>query len=146
MTAGSTLVIFRVGDEEMGVPVAMVREVAPWQPPTRIPHAPSGVLGLVNIRGNVVIVIDLRERLSAIVRATQPNALLVVAMPASIVGFAVDEVVDIDRVMDVASPPGGALEHPGMLGVALRGDRVILVIDLRAIAASKLAAKLAASG
>lgn len=57
------LVTFTVGGQLLGIPVARVQEVLPPQRVTRVPHAPAAVMGLLNLRGQIVTAVDLRSRL-----------------------------------------------------------------------------------
>ncbi len=62
--AGSNQVLtFTLGDETYGVDILRVQEIRGWQPVTRIPQAPSHVLGVLNLRGSIVPIVDLRHAL-----------------------------------------------------------------------------------
>ena len=73
-----------------------VREIRGWTPATALPHAPSYVRGVINLRGSVLPIVDLAQRLSfADTEATQRHVIIVVQVNAQIVGLLVDAVSDI---------------------------------------------------
>ncbi len=57
------LIAFRIGDQEFSVNIMSVREIRGWTPATPMPHAPSYVLGVINLRGAVLPIVDLSIRL-----------------------------------------------------------------------------------
>lgn len=97
-----TLVVFRLGDAEFGAPVEGIREVVDLGDVTRVPRADADVVGLVNLRGQVVTVVDVRRRLGvAAARGPSPQVLVLDA-PGTRMGALVDAVVDVRRVQEAA--------------------------------------------
>lgn len=130
------LIVFRFGDEEFGMDILQVREVERMAKEiTRVPKAPSFVEGVINLRGEVVPVVDLRKRFSLVLRPmTSDTRVLIVEINDNLVGMIVDEVVEVLRV------PISALENAPQItkgvdayfisGVAKLGERLIVLLNM----------------
>ena len=100
------LISFRIGDQEFCVDVMSVREIRGWTPATPLPHSLSYVLGVINLRGAVLPIIDLRARLG--LGVTEPSAravIIVTHMADRTVGLLVDAVSDILTTTDDVIQP-----------------------------------------
>jgi purine-binding chemotaxis protein CheW len=87
---------FRVGDQDFGVDVTSVREIRGWTPATPVPHAPSFLSGVINLRGVVLPIIDLAARLGfAPAEPTARHAIVVTQLGNQVVGLHVEGVSDI---------------------------------------------------
>ena len=101
MSAARQFATFRLDHQLFGVPVLQVREVIRCQAVTRVPLAPPAVRGLINLRGDIVPAIDLRQRLALPPRPVEESALsLVVSHGQEIVSLLVDEMEDVVDVED----------------------------------------------
>ncbi|NHT77700.1 chemotaxis protein CheW [Ferranicluibacter rubi] len=90
------IIAFRLHDQEFCVRTISIREIRGWGPATPIPHAPSDVLGVMNLRGTVIPVIDLANKLG--MPSTVPNersAIVVAEVHGMVMGLLVDRVSDI---------------------------------------------------
>jgi purine-binding chemotaxis protein CheW len=135
------LVTFTLGGRHYGVDVAAVREVLRGLPRTRVPLAPSSLAGLVNLRGQVLTAIDLREQLGLPPRPPEQDPMLVVVRaagePAALLVDSIGSVVDVEdeqfqRPPETLSGPVRDLIH----GAYLLPDRLLLALDVaRATAA-----------
>jgi purine-binding chemotaxis protein CheW len=137
------LCTFRVGPELVGVDVAAVQEVIRSLPVTPVPLAPQHLAGLINLRGDLLVAIDLRIRLGGASRPDRRNPFGVVLCP----GFRGDEricllVDELGEVADVAglpfqAPPATLDERAAALlrGVYLMPDRLLLALDPRLVSA-----------
>lgn len=132
-------VSFRLGAQDFCIDIMSVREIRRWTEPTALPHAPDYVLGLVNLRGAVLPVIDLARRLGL---ATGPRAepaartvVIVAILDERVVGLVVDAVSDILSVPEEAVRPVPAVGEPGdpglIQGIAAMGERMIRLLDVR---------------
>ncbi len=95
------LVSFHVGEQAFCVDIMGVREIRGWAPATPLPHSPSYVRGVINLRGAVLPVVDLAARLE--LGTTEPTArsvIIVAQISGQVVGLLVDEVSDILTVTD----------------------------------------------
>jgi len=90
------VVSFKIGQEHYGIDIQLVREIRAWQVATQLPNTPPFVRGVINLRGTIVPVLDLRARFGQ--GATAPSAahvIIVVTAGTRIVGILVDAVSDI---------------------------------------------------
>ncbi|MDE4622039.1 chemotaxis protein CheW [Sinorhizobium meliloti] len=95
---GETLEIiaFRLHDQEFCVKTTTIREIRGWAPSTRIPHAPPEVIGVMNLRGTVIPIIDLAHKLGMKSTVTNERSAIVVAeVHNMVIGLVVDRVSDI---------------------------------------------------
>ena len=89
-------ITFRIGSQEFCIDIMAVREIRGWTPATPLPHAPGFVRGVINLRGAVLPIIDLAERLGfAPAEPSARHVIIVVHIGAQIVGLLVDAVSDI---------------------------------------------------
>lgn len=135
------LVTFTLDDRMYGVGVAAVQEVLRGLPRTRIPLAPQTLAGLINLRGQVLSAVDLREQLQLPARSTDDEPMLVVIRVAGEpVAFLVDSIGSVVDVEDdqFESPPD-TLAGPSrelILGAYKLDDQLLLALDVdRAVAA-----------
>ena len=90
------IIAFRLHDQEFCVKTTTIREIRGWAPSTPIPHAPADVIGVMNLRGSVIPIIDLAQKLgmkSAV--ATERSAIVVAEVHNMVIGMLVDRVSDI---------------------------------------------------
>lgn len=128
-------VLFHLGAEEYGLPIERVQSIIRYEQPTPVPHAPSAVEGVINLRGQVIPVIDLSMRLlSTPFVGTHTSRIVVAEGMSGLVGLAVDsasEVVSIP-VMEIKPAPQAALSADtadAFEGVANHGDRLVILLD-----------------
>jgi purine-binding chemotaxis protein CheW len=87
---------FRVGEQDFGIDVSSVREIRGWTPATPLPHAPSFLCGVINLRGIVLPIVDLSARLGfAAAEPTARHAIVVTQLDEQVVGLLVDGVSGI---------------------------------------------------
>lgn len=105
------IIAFRVNEQEYCVETRMVREIRGWSPCTPIPHSPPSVVGVISLRGTVIPIIDLADRLGmARSDGHERSAIVVVEVGESVIGLVVDRVSDIltlgkDHVQEMPSGP-----------------------------------------
>ncbi|KLU60400.1 chemotaxis protein CheW [Peptococcaceae bacterium CEB3] len=132
---GVQTVVFAVGQEEYGLPIEAVHEITRLGEVRPVPEAPPFVLGLINLRGMALPVIDLRVRFGLPVpEAADPgrasgNALVLVAeIAGDPVGLAVDEVVEVTVLEDI-SPPPPLIATAFIRGLVNLPNRIIMQLD-----------------
>jgi purine-binding chemotaxis protein CheW len=141
---------FRLATETYGLPVLAVREIIRLCPITPVANMPSHVRGVINLRGRVIPIVDLRVRFGLPVADDHDRTCIVVAQvsastggirPYAIVVDGVEEVAAYGED-DIAPPPdfGGAVDTRFITGLARRDVGVTTLIDLETIAASDLMA------
>lgn len=132
------LIAFRIGDQEFCVNIMSVREIRGWTPATPLPHSPSYVLGVINLRGAVLPIINLSIRLG--MKPVEPEArhvIIVVQVGAKVVGLLVEAVSDILTVSDDNIQPTpevtSDLEKQYARGILAIDKRMICLIELGAL-------------
>jgi purine-binding chemotaxis protein CheW len=131
------IVTFNVDDRVFGIDVGAIREIKGWQETTPLPHAASYVRGVINLRGLILAVYDLRARLGGGLTApTAKHVNLVVDVADRTAGILVDSVSDIVDVPGHAIRPAPAVAMEGLdliEGVALLDQAVVALLKLDAI-------------
>ena len=128
-------VTFRLGDEKYGINVMQVQEVLRVAEIAPVPGAPSYVLGIINLRGNVVTVIDTRNRFGLMSRDTDDSSRIVIIETAShIIGILVDSVAEVVelRSSDIETAPNVGNEETSryIQGVTSRDNELLILVDL----------------
>ena len=126
---------FTLGGEEYGVDILSVQEIRGWTPITPIPNMPRFLKGVVNLRGTVVPIVDLRTKLSMPeVEPTPFTVVIMVRTGAKATGLLVDAVSDVvDVAASVIEPPpsfGRAGDGGAITGTARVDDKLIVLIDV----------------
>ena len=141
------LVTFNVGSEEFGVDILDVREINRMMEITRVPHAPDFVEGVINLRGQVIPVVDLRTRFRlGVVEHDKNTRIVVVELREKVVGFLVDSVSEVLRIpRDLVEPPPpivGSVDSEYIQGVVKLEDRLLILLDLQKLLKSDEAQEL----
>jgi purine-binding chemotaxis protein CheW len=138
---------FMLGGEEYGTDILRVQEIKGWDTVTRVPHSPSYVLGVINLRGAIVPVIDLRLRFGLERAPFDATTVIVVVHVAGergerVVGMVVDAV---SEVYDVASenmhpPPEmlGTVENIFVKGLANLDGKLVILLDIERLVISSV--------
>lgn len=132
------LVVFRLEREEYAVPIGLVREVVRVGAVTRVPQAPANIRGVMNLRGRILPVVEIRARLGlAPAECTPSSRVVVVDVTGRLVGLLVDSVAQVTRVSErLVSAPPDEIRSAGaeaVTGVARVGDRLLVLLDLECI-------------
>ena len=130
------LVIFDLAEETYGVDIGSVREIIRIQEITRVPRTPEFVEGVINLRGKVIPVIDLRKRFGfRKTEATKDTRIVVVDIGGTDIGVVVDAVTEVLRLSsDAVEPPTGVIttaDSDYLLGIAKLETRLIILLDLQ---------------
>ena len=129
------LVGFKIGDEEFGIEIQKVREINRTTEITRVPRTPEYVLGVINLRGNVIPVINMRSRFGFNNKdAGKDSRIIVLELKDNVIGILVDSVTEVIRL------PSGTVEPPPNLstnvetdyisGVGKLEDRLLILLDI----------------
>ncbi len=129
---------FSVGDEEYGLELLKVKEVIRVREITWLPRAPSFVKGIINLRGDVIPIIDLRDKFGLEPReATAMTRVIVVEVDGKLMGMIVDAASQVVRIpadqIDPPPPVFGPLSREFITGVGRLEDRLIVILDSNAI-------------
>lgn len=136
--SGSELIAFRIGDQEFCVNIMAVREIRGWTPATAMPHSPSYMIGVINLRGAVLPIIDLSGQLGMKpVDPTARHVIIVAQVRRKTVGLLVDAVSDILTVNedDIQPTPeiSSDLQRQFARGILSIEKRMICLIELEAL-------------
>jgi purine-binding chemotaxis protein CheW len=143
--AGGEFLTFRLGDEEYGIDILRVQEIRSYEPPTRIANAPSFIKGVVNLRGVIVPIIDLRLKLGC--GSAEYNGFTVVIVlnvRGRVVGAVVDSVSDVLELSRGEIKPAPELSsnidahYITGIGTVKNGDaeRMLILMDIEALMSS----------
>jgi len=136
ITEGSLqLVTFRVDNEEYGLNIMKVQEIIRVVEAVKVPKAPGYVEGVVNLRGKIVPIIDLRKRMGKVVTPyTDSSRIIVVDAGGRLAGLSVDLVIDVIILSDDRIEPCPSINDNErsdyLLGVARWNERLITVLKL----------------
>jgi purine-binding chemotaxis protein CheW len=135
------LVSFNIGEEEFGVDILKVQEINRMPEVTQVPNAPEYVDGVINLRGKVIPVIDLRRRFGIERREHDKNTrIVVVDLNGTVVGFVVDAVKEVLRIpRSVMEPPPSLTTDVNadyITGVGKLDDRLLILLDLERVLAN----------
>ncbi len=131
------IVTFRVGERTFGIDVGMVREIKGWQATTPLPHAAPHVRGVLNLRGVILAVYDLRTSIGlGVTEATANHVIVVVNMGDKTAGLLVDSVSDIIDVQTsaVRDTPDVERDDYGLIeGLVLLDNDIVALLDIAAV-------------
>ena len=133
------MVSFVIAGEEFGIDILKVREIIRLTPITRVPGTPEYVEGVINLRGQIVPVVDLRRRFRLPdSEATRQSRIVVVELEDKVVGFIVDrvrEVLHVDANLIGPAPELSASPFAAcIMGIARLEDRLLILLDMEAVA------------
>lgn len=138
MVRGGEYLTFRLGQEEYGIDILKVQEIRSYEAPTRIANAPAFLKGVVNLRGVIVPILDLRIKLGC--DSAELNALTVVIvlnMRGRVVGAVVDAVADVTqleaRQIQPAPEMNATVDMRFIHGIANIGERMLILMDIESL-------------
>ena len=129
------LVIFEMNGEAYGIDVTCVQSIIPMQPINVVPGAPAFIEGIINLRGAVVPVIDLRARFNMPLPPQNHKSVIVIVELAHLrLGLIVDKVTDVTKMapeeIEPPSPLLTSLETAYLRGVGRVKERLVILLDL----------------
>jgi purine-binding chemotaxis protein CheW len=133
------LVVFRLGTEEFGVDISQVREIIRVGDITRIPGSPRYVDGVINLRGQVTTVVNLRNRLGLDGKAMDGNArIMILEVDKNIVGVIVDSVTEVKNLTatQIETLPDAlstTVSSKYIQGVGKLDGRLLILVDLKQV-------------
>jgi purine-binding chemotaxis protein CheW len=139
------MVVFKLAGEHFGVDISAVESIIKMQAITRMPHTPSFVEGITNLRGTVLPVIDLKKRLGMEYQNQEPvsasdrdnRRIIVVNMNGRMVGMIVDAVEEVLKIAEesVAPPPPmvTTVDTAYVTGIIKVGERLIIRLELHRV-------------
>ncbi len=125
---------FILGKEEYGIDIMDVREVIDYREITKIPQLPESIEGVIDLRGDVIPIIDLRKKFKIEPKKGEEK-ILIAKLDDRIIGLVVDAVTEVFQIEKILTPPKTikAVAKEYLTGVAKKDDKLILVIDVKKI-------------
>ena len=132
------LVSFAIGDQDFCMDIMLVREIRGWTNVTMLPHAPSYILGVINLRGAVVPIVDLASRLGLPpLEPTSRHVIIIAVLGDQTVGFLVSAVSDIlgAQPSEIQPPPRIASDPTAgfIEGVIASDERMLRILNLASV-------------
>jgi purine-binding chemotaxis protein CheW len=139
--AAAEFLTFRLGAEEYGIDILRVQEIRSYEEPTRIANAPGFIKGVVNLRGVIVPVVDLRIKLNcAQVEYNGFTVVIVLNVHGRVVGAVVDSVSDVlqlsQELIKPAPEMNTTVDTGFITGIASVGERMLILMDIEALMSS----------
>ncbi len=139
---GAEFLTFRLGAEEYGIDILRVQEIRSYEKPTRIANSPSFIKGVVNLRGVIVPVVDLRIKLGCEkVEYNDFTVVIVLNVKGRVVGAVVDSVSDVlelprDAIKPAPEMNNASVDTAFITGIASVGERMLILMDIEALMGS----------
>ena len=134
-TGAREYLTFRLDQEEYGIDILKVQEIRGYEPPTRVANAPSFIKGVVNLRGTIVPIVDMRLKFNC--EKAEYNSFTVVIilnLRSRIVGIVVDSVSDVMELppesLKAAPEIERVLDSGAVMGLGSLGDRMLILLDI----------------
>jgi purine-binding chemotaxis protein CheW len=131
---------FRLGAEEYGIDILRVQEIRSYEQPTRIANAPAFLKGVVNLRGVIVPIVDLRLKLGCDGRIQHFTVVIVLNVRGRVVGAVVDSVSDVLELSGDAIRPApqlnASIDAGFITGIGSVADRMLILMDIEALMGS----------
>jgi purine-binding chemotaxis protein CheW len=126
---------FRLDQEEYGIDILMVQEIRGYEPPTRIANAPNFIKGVVNLRGTIVPIVDMRLKFGCSKAEYDSfTVVIILNLRSRIVGIVVDSVSDVMELPaeNVKAAPDieSVIDSSAVLGLGSLGDRMLILLDI----------------
>ena len=123
------LVVFKLGDEEYALPITCVQEIIRFTEPRSVASKDRFIRGVINLRGNIVPIYDLKERLGLPVSETENAKIVIIEQAAGVAGAIVDEVTEVltTEVGEFEDVP--AADHEAISGIVKLDDRLLVLLD-----------------
>ena len=139
--AGGEFLTFRLGAEEYGIDILKVQEIRSYEPPTRIANAPPFIKGVVNLRGVIVPIVDLRLKLGCdSVEYNGFTVVIVLNVRGRVVGAVVDSVSDVlelaGEAIKAAPEMHTAVDTSFITGIGSINERMLILMDIESLMAS----------
>ncbi|MFW9617604.1 chemotaxis protein CheW [Aquabacterium sp.] len=144
--AGREYLTFRLGSEEYGIDILKVQEIRSYEPPTKIANAPAYLKGVVNLRGVIVPIVDLRVKFNCVNEEGQTDfnsftVVIVLNVRGRVVGAVVDSVSDVMQLSEQMIQPAPEMSHSVIdtsyiTGIANVSDRLLILMDIESLMSS----------
>ncbi|MBP6900732.1 MAG: chemotaxis protein CheW [Burkholderiaceae bacterium] len=141
-TPGGEFLSFRLGAEEYGIDILRVQEIRSYEAPTRIANAPDFLKGVVNLRGVIVPIVDLRLKLGCgSAEYNDFTVVIVLNVHGRVVGAVVDSVSDVlalhgEQIREAPALGASAVDTSYITGIGSVAERMLILMDIQALMSS----------
>ena len=134
-TGAREYLTFRLDREEYGIDILKVQEIRGYEPPTRIANAPNFIKGVVNLRGTIVPIVDMRLKFNCSkVEYDSFTVVIILNLRSRIVGIVVDSVSDVMELapdsLKAAPDVDSVIGNDSVLGLGSLGERMLILLDI----------------
>lgn len=131
---------FRLAEEEYGIDILKVQEIRGYEPPTRIADAPEFIKGVLNLRGTIMPIVDMRVRFNCAEAAYNSfTVVIILSLRDRIVGIVVDSVSDVMQIpasqIQMAPDIESVIDNSCITGLGSLGDRMLILLDIEKLMA-----------
>ena len=144
--SGREFLTFRLGTEEYGIDILKVQEIRSYEPPTKIANAPAYLKGVVNLRGVIVPIVDMRVKFNCVNDDGQADinsftVVIVLNVRGRVVGAVVDSVSDVMQLAESMIQPApemsaSVVDTTYITGIANINDRLLILMDIESLMSS----------
>ncbi len=144
--SGREFLTFRLGTEEYGIDILKVQEIRSYEQPTKIANAPAYLKGVVNLRGVIVPIVDLRVKFNCVNEMGEAEmnsftVVIVLNVKGRVVGAVVDSVSDVMQLSDQVIQPApemsaSVIDTSYITGIANVSERLLILMDIEALMSS----------
>ncbi len=132
---------FRLGEEEYGIDILKVQEIRSYEQPTRMAQAPDFIKGVIDLRGVIVPIVDLRLKLHcAQVDYTEFTVVIILNVAGTVLGVVVDGVADVVALTRDTIKPAPQfqtqMDAAFVTGIVSVGDRMLIMVDIESLLSS----------
>lgn len=134
------LLSFRLADEEYAVDLLKIKEIIRLTEITKVPRAPNFIEGIISLRGTVIPIFGLRDRLGLRrIDSTRKSRIIIAKLEGGLMGFITDEVTDVMKVAvgDIEAAPGAKEDMGHLIGVLHFKDRMVIYMDMDQVVGTK---------
>jgi purine-binding chemotaxis protein CheW len=139
---GREFLTFRLGEAEYAIDILKVQEIRGWESPTAIANTPDFIKGVINLRGTIVPIVDLRLKFNMTeARYDEFTVVIILSFARRVVGVVVDAVSDVTTLSAQQIRPapefGGALDTRFITGLGTLGERMLILVDIERLMSSR---------
>ena len=134
-TGAREYLTFRLDQEEYGIDILKVQEIRGYEPPTRIAHAPAFIKGVVNLRGTIIPIVDMRLKFNCSkAEYNSYTVVIILNLRNRVVGIVVDSVSDVMELSAESIRPApdieSVIDNDCIMGLGSVGERMLILLDI----------------
>jgi len=138
---GNEFLTFRLGGEEYAIEILKVQEIRGWEAPTAIANTPEFIKGVINLRGTIVPIVDLRLKFKGEAKYDEFTVVIILSVARRVLGIVVDAVSDVITLAPAQIRPapefGGSLDTRFITGLGTVGERMLILTDIERLMTSR---------